>query len=258
MSENPIDRNCLSYWFPKLQASGVPVPQTSIVSALGDLSGLLDGEMPSGYESFMEALRAATDASGYPCFLRTGHTSDKHDWRETCFVQRADDLPTHVTRLVEFSSMAGLFGLPSNVWAVRKFVPLYHRFTAFNGMPVTRERRYFFREGEVICHHSYWPIDAVAQGRPSVTNWEPLLKKMNFEPSGEVAFLTARTRAVAKHFLGDGAWSLDWAMLNDGSWIAIDMALIGHSYHDQSCPNAPIPIKTKTYSKQNQLLELND
>ena len=37
------DRNCLSYWFPKLQTVGVPVPRTEIVQTKSDLTPLLDG-----------------------------------------------------------------------------------------------------------------------------------------------------------------------------------------------------------------------
>lgn len=247
MSTNPIDRNCLSYWFPKLQASGVTVPKTIIVSTQADLSGLLVGETkPSGYVSFLKELGAAAKEVGSPFFLRTGHTSGKHQWNRTCFVHGAELLANHVAELVDYSSMAGVFGLPSQVWAVRQFVHLYHRFTAFRGMPVTRERRYFFKDGEVVCHHPYWPIQAVAEGRPSVPHWEPLLKKMNFEASGEVAFLTAQTRAVAKHFYG--SWSIDWAMLNDGCWIAIDMAEFEQS-HDPECPHCPAAIKA-SYAKK--------
>ena len=29
--EPPQDRNCLSYWFPKLEAAGIPVPNTELV-----------------------------------------------------------------------------------------------------------------------------------------------------------------------------------------------------------------------------------
>ena len=44
-----VNRNCLSYWFPKLLAAGVPVPRTEIVKTDAELIAILDGQLPDGW-----------------------------------------------------------------------------------------------------------------------------------------------------------------------------------------------------------------
>src|SRR4051794_24339433 len=101
---NPAAENCLSHWFPKIEAAGLPVPETRMVTTGPNLAliSLLDGETPAGYEEFMAELRAAVVAIGTPCFLRTGQGSDKHSWQDTCYLEDAGELPMHVFRLVEW------------------------------------------------------------------------------------------------------------------------------------------------------------
>src|SRR5262249_16738684 len=88
----------LSYWFPKLVAAGLPVPRTVLVEmsqeAVKETWKLIDN--PDGdrtaeaaWQGFVDSLYAASRAFGEPFFLRTDHTSAKHEWRRTCFVQDA-------------------------------------------------------------------------------------------------------------------------------------------------------------------------
>ena len=46
------DLSNLAHWFPILQAAGVPVPRTEIVTTKIDLGPLLDGRIPEGYDDF--------------------------------------------------------------------------------------------------------------------------------------------------------------------------------------------------------------
>lgn len=71
------DKSCLSYWFPKLETAGIPVPKTEIITTGIDLDQLLENTVPEGFSQFVSAIQAAGDRLGYPCFLRTGHTSGK-------------------------------------------------------------------------------------------------------------------------------------------------------------------------------------
>src|SRR4051812_17410817 len=88
-----IDRNDLAYWFPRLEATGVPVPRTAIVTTDLDLSLVFEaGDTPEGFRNFLAHLTLAADALGYPAFLRTGHTSGKHDWPRTCFLRNPEAL----------------------------------------------------------------------------------------------------------------------------------------------------------------------
>lgn len=237
------DRNCLSYWFPKVVAAGLPVPKTRILSFEGDLLQMLDGNPDAGtlekFNQFIHGLHALAryDLGGVPVFLRTGHTSGKHRWDQTCYVTDLDRLPHHVMALVEHSACADLFGLPTKVWAVRKFLQLKSAFTAFRqGMPIAREFRFFVEDGRVVCWHPYWPAGAIENGRPSDPDWRKMLEVMNElgeRRRGVLGELIARFQGVL-----DGAWSVDFAEDVHDEWWLIDMAQARESWHWPDCPEA--------------------
>lgn len=232
-----VDRNDLAYWFPILSSiPGVLVPRTEIVTTDVDLTMLLDGDDPDGYEAFLDDLMSAAIRVGAPespFFLRSGHTSAKHSWRRTCFVEDAEDLVGHVTAIVGFSETADIVGLPTRTWAVREFLQLEHDFTAFDGMPVAREFRCFFRDGEHICTHPYWPIDSIWSA--SRMDYASILEVTNRLSVFERVALDHIVSLVAPAF--DGAWSLDLAHGCDGRFQAIDMAEMDRSFHWPGCPN---------------------
>jgi hypothetical protein len=235
--EKPIDRNDLAYWFPRLAAAGVAVPRTEIVRTEIDLARLCEGREPPGYAGFLGDLSAACLKIGLPCFLRTGHTSNKHDWKASCHLAGIGDLPRHVDNLVEFSELADILGLPTGTWAVRELVPLRVGFTAFNGMPVAMERRWFLRDGGVLCDHPYWPAGAIRDA----SDPRPGARLIRMELAG----ITREHRAAQREIAGrvaaafDGAWSLDLALAEDGRWYAIDMAEMDRSYHWPGCEFGP-------------------
>lgn len=228
------DRNDMAYWFPRLKATGVPVPRTELVTTAVRLDELLDGKAPVGFHDFISDLEAAALEIGQsPLFLRTGHGSDKHSWSRSCFVRGPEDLPAHVAHLVEWSALVDILGLPMTTWAVREFVPLWHTFTAFDGMPVAVERRIFIRDGKPTCEHGYWPPASIRN--PSREDWQSLL----YDHEDIARTYDSRTQiqaiitAVAPAF--DGAWSLDVALARDGRWIVTDMAEADRSFHWPGC-----------------------
>ncbi len=250
------DRNCLSYWFPKLQSAGVPVPRTKIVhykpvNPHDCVDLLLDGKMPAGFEELIEQLAAGSVEMGLPCFLRTGQTSGKHQWDRTCLVRDVDLLPHHVGELVEFSAMADFMGLPCNVWVVRELLPtkIICALPAYRGMPLTREFRCFVRGGEIVCIHIYWPAGSIEQGFPHTSRGfdeegdrdvDPVVlqacieKAHSTEGIDEVRLLAAR---VATAFADDGAWSVDILDTARG-WFVTDMAVAADSFHWEGCAEA--------------------
>lgn len=238
----PNDKNNLAYWYPKLQASGVPTPETEIVQCdfvLGRYLFNEEKQFEPNFKALAEKLGAIATRFGLPAFLRTGYGSGKHDWERTCWVTDASKIGQHIYNLAEWSGMVDFIGLPIQTWVVRKRIPTVAPFTAFyRHMPVTRERRYFFKDGKVIGHHPYWPPHSIT--KPSTPDWGAKLAVLNDQSAEEIAFLTERSERVATQF--QGAWSLDWLYSDElKEWFAIDMALAHRSFCWHEHPTAPRP-----------------
>ncbi len=227
--------NNLAYWYPVLREINMRVPRTLIVHRGDcDLRQLLDGKSPEGWNNFHFDLAWACGRVGYPCFLRTGMTSHKHDWKNTCYVASRDDLraPERVYRLVEFSEMANFVGPPLNYdfWCVREMIPTEPVITAFHGgMPVAYEVRGFIRDGDVRCVHPYWPRDVFADEPEEVRAKAAELDRVPDEGDEVYEML----RYIAKHF--GGYWSVDMLRDKDGRWWCTDMATGDRSYHYAGC-----------------------
>jgi hypothetical protein len=219
------DRNCLSFWFPRLAGSHLPLPPTQVITSDADLTCVLDGETPEGWDEFIADVRAAGDRVGWPCFLRTGHISGKHEWERTCYVPGPGALEQHVAGLVEWSHMVDMMGLPTRVWAIRKLLETRPLFTCagYGNFPVTREFRFFVRDGAVEHWQPYWPPDAVEVGRPDDPGWREKLDKasrltgIEYEELAEISL-----DAVA--LVGGGYWSVDLLEDARGNWYLTDMA----------------------------------
>jgi hypothetical protein len=182
----------------------------------------------------LDLLAVADGKIIFPAFLRTGYTSGKHDWIRTCFVPNVHVLPSHMRAICEYSELADLVGLPTTTWVLREYLPVAAAFTAFEDMPITKERRYFVVDGRVVGHHPYWPPGAF---NIEDLGWRIPLERINKEPASEVAFLTSETEKVGS--VVPGAWSVDW--LWAGRWWLIDMAWAEASFVWWDHPNAPEP-----------------
>lgn len=228
----------LAAWYPKLVAAGVPTPKTIIVSAPRALINLLEGHKNriTGYQRFIKKLMTAADSVGYPCFMRTGYGSGKHDYQNTCLVGRPEELEKHVFRLLEWSLSIDFFGLPFDTWVIRELLPTAAAFYAFRGrLPITRERRYFVSDGKILGHHPYWPPEAIND--PSVENWRELLEVLNQETPEEIVELSGLSLAVSAAVAGD--WSVDWLFVPDRGWVCIDLAWAEQSFVWTEYPTAP-------------------
>jgi hypothetical protein len=218
------DRTCLSWWYPKIEGL-VPTPRTEIVRAGISLTDLIDGKEPKGFDEFCGRLAEAGsriqahNPTGY-LFLRTGHTSGKHNWDYCCRVGLGDSYQSHVASLVEFSAMAGFFGLPTEVWAVREMLPvnLAFRCQDYGNMPVVPERRYFIDGGKLLYSIPYWPEDALRQGSPDDTNWRDKLPVVQQEFSESAADMARKCGEAC-----GGKWSVDVLLTRDGYYVT-DMA----------------------------------
>lgn len=229
-----VEQSRLSYWFPKIPKN-ILMPNTLIVETKCDLRTLPYGEQPKDYEKFLAILGSACKSIGLPCFLRTDLTSDKHSWNASCYLKELQSLPDYIFKLCETSAMANIAtdGWPVDVWVVREFLTLHSTFKAFNEMPINKERRYFVRDGKVVCHHPYWPEEAFENQKNLHDNWQSLLFDLNKETDEEIEYLTIQTELVGSVLCG--YWSCDWAYTETGKWVLIDMAAGEDSYHWQGC-----------------------
>lgn len=224
--------NDLADWYPIVEASGVPTPRTVIVPVTGDLFALLDGECPDDVADTLARTVDAVRTVGCPAFLRTGLLSAKHSWSRSCHVTDPDQVHGAAAVLAEAHALAWL--PPVEHLVARELLATHPVFWAFDGMPVTRERRYFARDGVVYDHQPYWPVGAInrargADGSPlEVDTWLPFLRSISDQPAVEVAELTCLTECAAKGL--PGAWSVDWLWAPDRGWVMIDAAHAEESY----------------------------
>ena len=255
------DKTCLSYWFPKIKAAGLPVPRTKIVSFTDyathrGLGRILDGEFPDeAGVTFLKQLAVAANQIGCPCFLRTGQTSGKHSWKDTCYLDSTDDLMQHVYNLMEFSECADFMGLAWNVWVVRELLPTKPVCTLprYHDMPLCREFRAFVDGGELLCLHCYWPRNAVEEGFPWKkdgpvddtwgmpsehelhSDFDAMYEQVRILDKNERAeVFRLATRAGAA--VG-GRWSVDILDATSGFFVT-DMAEMNKSWHWPDCENA--------------------
>jgi hypothetical protein len=230
------DKTALSWWFPRIEAAGLPVPRTKIIkmpqAAQEDVWQAFDGKDGSGaMAEFGAHLRASAEDLGVPFFLRTDHTSGKHEWKRTCFVADPAEIAAHVFALAEFSEIAGgLMGLPWDTWVLREFLPTRPLSVCprYGDMPVCREFRFFVDGGTVRCHHPYWPEAALEEGGCVAIDYEGLCSTLDGD--------ALRALASAAGKACGGSWSVD-ILDTDRGWVITDLAEAHKSFHWEGCAN---------------------
>jgi hypothetical protein len=229
------DHNGMAYWFPRIEAAGLPVPKTVLIDSPANLGQILDGETCEGFAEFVAAVQSAGQILGWPCFLRTEHGSGKHQWKDTCFLTGPDVITQHIHNLVEWSECVDMCGLSYFVWAVREMLPtiaLGHC-RRYGDMPICREIRTFTKGGKLACAHPYWPDDAVADGDPI---WIPSYSSTmvcNLPSDGELEKITPLAEQAAAA-CPDDDWSIDFLFTKRG-WYLTDMAIAARSWHWPNC-----------------------
>lgn len=228
MPKTNVNKNSMLYWYPLIKTLDIPQPRT-LISEKKDWrlwAEFLDNPQILS-NTHTKKIFALADIIGYPLFMRTDLASGKHNFNKTCFVRTHDELRSHIPILVDENFIHD-FLLTSLVF--REYIELESGFTAFWGkLPIARERRYFFKDGKILCHHPYWPEDAITN--PSVENWKVILAELNRETKSEITLLSKYAKQVASHF--EGYWSVDFAHAKDGRWLLIDMALGLSSWHPE-------------------------
>ena len=222
--------NDITFWYPVLFRNKVPTPKTIILYTNVVMEQLAYGERPEGIDKFITELRSAAIEVGIPTFLRTGYSSNKHDWKESCFVDREtlkdkEKLLSHVQNLAGHSSIMCIDRFtPCDFWAVREFIETESFFNEFAGkMPITKERRFFVKNGEVLCSHSYWPKEIFEKID------KKLVDELNFFTDEDKKTMYGMAKYISNLFTGE--WSVDFLKGKNGTWYCTDMAIAESSYH---------------------------
>ncbi len=249
-----MNPNSMLYWWPRTNDLGIPTPRTVMVefdppepaealmyACVAHPKEEVDpgnSECAIWLDAHDDRIAAAAQGIGFPLFMRTDQVSGKHHWETTCYVPDEDALRSRTWAVIEAHALAlWMEGPDGNVagLALRQFLDLEAPFTAFAGMPVARERRYFVADGEVVCHHPYWEDEENIEGglswgsrRAVPPRWREQLAELNAEGL-EVPLLTDYAKRVAA--VVPGAWSVDFAYARNEKWYLIDMALAERSWH---------------------------
>lgn len=230
-----VERASMLYWWPRVAslADHIPMPRTEIIE-FANLEWLLDEEpreeRKAAVAAFSQRVAAACEQVGYPVFLRNDQTAGKHYYKETCFVA-ADDVLGDRLRAVVMDAF--LHDLWPRAVAVRQLIELDSGFTAFWGdLPIAPEVRVFARDGEVICSHYYWPLEAIK--RPSASEWREIMALQAEVVEREQGQYLPLAEALSLALSGY-AWSLDFARDEQGGWWFIDAAPAEVSFHPGDC-----------------------
>lgn len=249
---NGMNYNSMFYWWPKVKNLDVPMPRTEVVfhgiEAYEDFFEMFDGRMNGVAQRFDRVFEVTKKFPDGPIFIRGDQTSGKHHWERTCCVQDRSRTSVfmHLKELAEDHESKFWLGPPLLGYAVREMLPTECYFKAFHGhMPVTREWRYFYLDGEVVCRHPYWPMDAIEQGTdPNYLrgDWREILEKINTEDERDVQRLTDMAIKIGRAVEDEVArgWSIDFLQAKDGQYYFIDCAMAEMSYHWDGCEKAEI------------------
>lgn len=229
-----MNRNSALIWLPAITAAGLPVPKTIIVPYEHyKCMPIFDGQAAPEFNRLSNAVMEAAKEIGFPVFIRTDLTSAKHSGPNAYRIDQ-DGHNSPIFETIEDSELKmWLAPQGPQAFLVREFLTLKAQFTAFRGLPIAREFRFFANEVDVLCVHGYWAPETIEGHRPSRDDWYEQLQEMQSEVPVELYPMAIE---AAKACDG-GTWSVDFCQDVDGKWWLRDMATAADSYHWPGCPN---------------------
>lgn len=227
--------NCLSNWFPLVKDLNINIPKTKIIHFPleiyeKDCFDIFDGkEVSKKLEQFEKKLIQEVEQFGYPCFMKSGTFSSKHDWEKTCSIKNPKDSFKHWLNIMYNGMVYGAGG--SHFIVLRELIDTKKELFAFNNTPITKERRYFFENNKITKHHPYWPPQSLKNNIKNNKNWEEVLDDINHESLEEIKLLKKLSLKVGKQLEKlHKNWSIDWLKDINGNWWLIDVAVMEQSY----------------------------
>ena len=230
-----INPNCMSNWLPLVKDLEINQPETILIeNSLEEYEEeffkIFDGKNEKNLklDSLSKKIKNKAKKIGYPLFMKTGTFSAKHSWKNTCFVLKEEDIFKHYLAILHEQYCVG--AASSHFLALREVINVETDLHAFSDMPITKERRYFFKEGKVVGHHPYWPPEALENYNKDV-DWKNKISKINKEDKKEVLFLKEKSLLVGEKLSKlYPNWSIDWLQDKKGNWYLIDVAVMEQSF----------------------------
>ena len=220
------------HWAPAVETAGVSSPATLLVPLSTGLQlTFIDGYPPTpeteaNLDQIVKAVEEMGAKHGFPLFIKTSFTSNKHYWQETCCLPNADRA-TIIKHMGEILFSQGFSPYPfAASLLIREMLKTEPAFHAFGSMPVTQEFRVFAGNGTVEGYQPYWPKESIKD--PSAPDWEQKLAVINSINDQDLRQLTKMAGDITRHL--DGEWSVDFLKDRDGKWWLIDMAEAKLSY----------------------------
>lgn len=236
-----VNPNSSNVWLAPIIAAGLPVPKTIVVPYVHhDILPLFDGNYCAAFNRLRDEVEVAARAVGFPVFIRTDLASAKHSGPTAYLAASASDLEEVLFKTIEDNELkfwpTSREEEPSAI-LVREYLNLEHHFTAFRGLPISREWRLFATPEKVICAHPYWPAEALEEhvDEAAYPDWEFWLQQLH-EPM-DMAELERMAKIAAGAAGSPFAWSVDFCRDVTGKWWLLDMATMADSFHWSECPN---------------------
>lgn len=231
-----IDKSSFLYWYPKILGK-LETPRSVIIPfSTRDAAQILSGDegaLSDLVDIVISELR--NEHISFPVFFKTDFYSAKWYWVDTCFISSKNDLEKNIAYLL--SSNQDDDCRPINALIFKQYIQPETKLSAFNNMPIGKERRYFIENKCVLCHHPYWneeDIEFFDEEYPD--NWKEILHDLNIETEEEVEILTKGAELFGELIDDDGYFSVDFMQGIAGNWYLIDVAEGHKSYHTEECP----------------------
>ena len=174
---------------------------------------------PEGLEDLMDVL-VAESRRGEPTISLDDYVkSEKHYWREACYIPDASDREQaeRVTR--RFLELRG--DQLNEGLVYREFVPLAHLADhSKSGMPIAVEFRLFFAHASLIAASPYWEEGEYKDALPPITDFERIAKNVRSR------FFSMD---IAKR--SDGRWTI--MELGDGQVSGLPVALDPKDFYER-------------------------
>lgn len=229
--EPPPNPNSSNIWLPVVERSGVPTPKTiSIPYNHLAITPIFDGQECHDFRVLTAKVMAACQHIGYPCFIRTDLSSAKHSGPSSYLAKDDPDVARVLAATLEDNELKFWPSTRPTAILVREFLHLEHEFTAFHGLPISREWRLFVAPEGMQCAHPYWPLDAFKY--EDVDDIERRIADLAMRPDN-LDELAASVLPIVQELGGE--WSVDLSKDIHGIWWLTDMATAQDSYHHPEC-----------------------